>query len=84
MGIDPAWDAVPDRARVLMVEDDFVYPAREVDGTLEPAGDAGTPGVIDDAVEDLVTMVLDGGGDVEIMEPGELGVHGPVALLLRY
>ena len=61
-----------------------MYPAREVDGTLEPAGDAGKPGVIDDAVEDLAAMVLDGGGDVVVMEPGELGVHGPVALLLRY
>jgi hypothetical protein len=67
-----------------LVEDDFTYPARAVDGTLEPAGDAGGPGVIDDAVDELIDIVLDRSGDVVIVEPGELGTHGPIALLLRY
>lgn len=85
VGIKAAWDAArAGRARILLVEDDFVYPAREVDGALEPAGDASAPGVIDDAVDELVDMVLDSRGDVVIVEPGELGVNGPVALLLRY
>ncbi len=85
VGIKAAWNAARDgRARILVVEDDFEYPAREVDGALEPAGDASAPGVLDDAVDELVEMVLDHRGDVVIVEPGELGVHGPVALLLRY
>ena len=85
VGIKPAWKAArAGRARALVIEDDFVYPAREVDETLEPAGDAAKPGVIDDAVEALIGTVLDTGGDVMIVDPGELGVHGPVAVLLRY
>lgn len=85
VGIKAAWDAARDgRARILLVEDDFEYPAREVDGTLEPVGDAAAPGVIDDAVDELIEMVLDKSGDVVIVEPGQLGEHGPVALLLRY
>jgi hypothetical protein len=85
VGIKPVWDAtLAGRARVLLVEEDFVYPARVVDGRLEPAGDPDTPGVIDDAVDELIELVLDRGGDVVIIEPGALGVHGPVAALLRY
>jgi hypothetical protein len=85
VGIKSAWSAArAGRARLLVVEDDFAYPAREVDGTLEPAGDAARPGVIDDAVDELIETVLDEGGDVVVVEPGALGVHGPVALLLRY
>jgi hypothetical protein len=85
VGVKAAWSAARDgRARALLVEDDFVYPAREVDGILEPAGDGSAPGVIDDAIDELVEMVLDNGGDVLIVEPGELGRQGPVAVLLRY
>ena len=72
------------RRRVLLVEDDFVYPAREVDGGLEPVGEPGAPGALDDAVDELIDMVLTSSGDVVIVEPGALGEHGPIALLLRY
>jgi len=44
----------------------------------------GVPGVIDDAVDELVEMVLDADADVVVVEPGELGVVGTVALLLRH
>jgi hypothetical protein len=40
--------------------------------------------VIDDAVDELIELLLDQGGDVVIVEPGGLGEHGPVAALLRY
>ena len=84
-GIKPAWSAAREgRARILFLEDDYVYPAREVDGQLEPAGDAGVPGVIDDAADELIDVVLDKSGEVMIADPGELGEHGPVALLLRF
>ncbi|MGZ4691898.1 MAG: baeRF3 domain-containing protein [Acidimicrobiia bacterium] len=85
VGIKPAWVAArAARARTLVVEDDFVYPAREVDGTLEPIGDPADPGQFDDAVDELIDIVLASGGDVVSVEPGMLGEHGPVALLLRY
>jgi peptide subunit release factor 1 (eRF1) len=85
VGIKPVWDAtLGGRARVLLVEEDFVYPARVVDGRLEPSGDPDRPGVIDDAVDELIELALDRDGDVVIVEPGALGAHGPVAALLRY
>ena len=85
VGIKPAWSAARDgRAQVLFLEDDYVYPAREVDGQLEPAGDASVPDVIDDAAVELIDIVLDKSGEVMIVDPGELGEHGPVALLLRF
>ena len=41
VGIAPAWAAAREgRGQVLFLEHNFVYPAREVDGGLEPAGDA--------------------------------------------
>jgi Bacterial archaeo-eukaryotic release factor family 3 len=85
VGIKPAWVAArAGRARILLVEDDFAYPAREVDGGLEPVGDPGAPGVFDDAVDELIVMVLAGRGDVVIVQPGALDEHGPIAMLLRY
>jgi hypothetical protein len=85
VGIKPAWVAArAGRARTLVVEDDFVYPAREVDGGLEPVGDAAGPGVFDDAIDELIDMVLARDGDVVSVESGELQEYGPVALLLRY
>lgn len=85
VGIKPVWErAVEGRGRVLVVEEDFEYPARIVDGGLEPAGDVDAPEVVDDAVDELVEIVLGEGGEVVFVEPGGLGEHGPVALLLRY
>ena len=85
VGIKPAWEAAHvGRARILLVEEDLVYPARVVDERLEPAGDAEAPDVIDDAADELVATVLDAGGDVVVFGSGELGTHGPAALLLRY
>lgn len=84
VGMVPAWDATrAGRARVLLVEDGYLYPARIADGALEQAHDPGGPGVVD-AVDELIEAVLDTGGDVVVFDPGELGEHGPVALLLRY
>jgi Bacterial archaeo-eukaryotic release factor family 3 len=85
VGIEAAWSAAREgRGQVLFLEDDYVYPAREVDGALEPAGDASAPGVIDDAADELIDVVLDKSGEVVIVDPGKLGEHGPVALRLRF
>jgi hypothetical protein len=40
--------------------------------------------VIDDAVDELIELVQDRGGDAVIVGPGALGEHGPVAALLRF
>jgi hypothetical protein len=85
VGIKPVWERASEgRGRTLFVEEDFEYPARIVDGRLEPAADADAPEVIDDAVDALVDIVLETGGDVVFLEPGALDAHGPVAMLLRY
>jgi len=85
VGIKPVWERAGEgRGRLLLVEEDFEYPARIVDGRLEPAGDADAPEVLDDAVDALVDIVLETGGDVVFLEPGALDAHGPVAMLLRY
>jgi hypothetical protein len=85
VGIKPTWQrALEGRGRMLLVEEDFEYPARIVNGDLEPAGELAASEVLDDAVDMLVDLVLEAGGDAMFVEPGALGVHGPVAMLLRY
>jgi len=74
------------RGRLLVVEDDFLYPAR-VDATgmiLTPAEDATAPGVIDDAVDEVIETVLAKGGQVVFVDPGHLAEHQRIALILRY
>jgi hypothetical protein len=84
VGIKPTWQcALAGRGRVLLVEEDFEYPARVVDRRLEPAGNFDAPEVLDDAVDTLVDIVLEQGGDAVFLEPGALGTHGPIAMLLR-
>jgi len=84
VGVDAAWDAtLAGRARILLIEGDFTYPARVVDDRLEPADAACVPGVVD-AVDELVERVLDQRGEVVVCNAGELADHGPVAMLLRY
>ena len=85
VGIKPVWQhAVEGRGRVLLVEEDFEYPARVVDGRLEPATAPDAPEVLDDAVDALIDIVTETGGEVLFLERDALGVHGPVAMLLRY
>jgi len=85
VGIKPTWErALEGRGRLLLVEEDFEYPARIVDRRLEPAGDVDAPEVLDDAVDALIDIVVESRGEVVFLEPGALGVHGPIAMLLRY
>jgi hypothetical protein len=85
VGVRRAWDLAREgRGRVLLVEEDYRYPARVVDGALEPAADPASAGVVDDAVDGIAEDVVRAGGDVVIVGSGELGVHGPVALVTRF
>jgi len=74
------------RGRLLLVEEDFHFPAR-VDETgrhIVPADDAAAPDVIDDAVDEIIETVLGKGGDVVFVDDGQLEVHQRIALILRY
>jgi hypothetical protein len=74
------------RGDTLLVEQDFHYPAT-VDETgliLSPAEDATVPGVIDDAVDEVIEDVMAKGGSVVFVDNGALEQHQRIALILRY
>jgi len=74
------------RGRLLLVEEGFSYPAR-VDKTgmrLDPAEDLASPGVVDDAVDEIVETVLGKQGEVVFVDDGRLAEHGRIALIVRY
>ncbi len=74
------------RGRLLLVEEDFHFPAR-VDATgmhITPAEDSTSPDVIDDAVDEIIETVLDKQGRVQFVDNGKLKDHQRIALLLRY
>lgn len=74
------------RGRLLLVEEDFHYPA-VLDKTgmnITPVDDATLPGVIDDAVDEIIEAVLSKQGEVVFMDNGQLGSYQRIALILRY
>jgi hypothetical protein len=74
------------RVKHLFVESDFNYPAR-VDATglqITPVDDATEPGVLDDAVDEIITQVMNTGGQVTFVEPGALHDHQHIAVITRY
>lgn len=74
------------RGSLLLVEEDFHFPGR-VDETrmhLTLADDPAAPDVLDDAVDEIVEMVLDKQGQVAFVDTGQLEVHQRIALVLRY
>ena len=74
------------RGNLLLVEEDFYFPAiLDESGThLLPAGDPMAPGVIDDAVDDIIETVLNKQGRVVFVDSGRLEDHQRIALTLRY
>lgn len=84
-GIDEVWELARDgRVELLVVEESFDYPARLSDGRLLAANDPFSPDVIDDAVDELIEMVLRTGGDAVMVPDGELADHERLAAVLRY
>lgn len=86
-GIADVWTAAHDaRCETLLVEQDFHHPAK-VDPSgrhLLPADDAAAPGVLDDAVDELIELVVSQGGHVVFVEPNALAQHQRIAAILRY
>ena len=74
------------RGQVLVVEEGYHQPARlnqwrQLDIHVE---DPTAPDVMDDAVDEVITTVLNKGGQVVFVEDGELAVHERIAMILRY
>jgi hypothetical protein len=85
-GMSSAWLAArTERPEMLAVEQGLFFPARlSGDGDLLlPATDVEHPDVIDDAVDELIELVLDRGGWVALVDDGVLDAHGGVALTVR-
>jgi len=85
-GMADVWLAArTERPEMVAVEQGLFYPARvSADGDLLlPATDVEHPEVIDDAVDELIELVLDRGGWVALVDDGKLAAHGGVALTLR-
>jgi hypothetical protein len=82
-GIVDTWSAAREgRGHRLLVEDEFMYPARIVVDALQPAADddSGTF----DAVENTVEEVVRHGGDVLMVPADSLADVGRIALVTRY
>ena len=85
-GMVGAWLAArTEKPEMLAVEQGLFYPARvSADGDLlVPATDVEHPEVVDDAVDELIEMVLERGGWVALVDDGALAAHAGVALTLR-
>lgn len=85
-GMPAAWLAARrERPEMLAVEEGLFYPAQLGDDgdLLTPATDVEDPAVIDDAVDELIELVLDRGGWVALVTDGGLAGHQRVALTVR-
>jgi hypothetical protein len=74
------------RGKVLVVEQGYHRPARvnqwgQLDLNID---DPTASDVIDDAVDEVITMVLARGGQVVFVDDGELALHDRIALILRF
>lgn len=72
------------QGELLAVEEGFYYPARvSQDGErLTAATDVEHPEVVDDAVDEIIEIVLAGGGWVALVGDGRLRGRGRIALTL--
>jgi hypothetical protein len=87
-GINNVWHAARDgKGLILLLEKDyhkraFIRPGQEGDLLLTPPAEKYE--IIPDAANDIVQIVKEKGGDVVILENGELEKFQHIALLLRY
>lgn len=85
-GLQECWRVAGEgRVDTLLVEENYHVAARtDAAGTLVPADDAAAPGVIDDAVDELIEIVIARGGEVVFFAPGRLAERDRIAAILRY
>lgn len=80
-GLAEAWDAMRYAApEVLVVEHSHAPAARLTDSGLELVQDSETPGILDDAVDELIEAALDRGAHVVTVPDGALAREGRVML----
>jgi hypothetical protein len=74
------------RGRLLLVEEDYHTPGKldETGIHLSVVDDPAAPGVIDDAVDEVIETVLSKQGRVVFTPNGSLEQHQRIALILRY
>jgi len=83
-GLDRAWDAMlRGEPEMLVVERSYSAAVRVSDTGFALAEDPEEPGVIDDAVDELIEAVLLRGADVVTVPDGSLAHHGGLVLVLR-
>jgi hypothetical protein len=86
-GIGEVWRLAQEgRAATLLVEEHFHYPA-QVDSSglhLKAAEDPTAPDAFDDAVDELIQVVLAKNGQVVFVDNEALQAHQRVAVILRY
>jgi Bacterial archaeo-eukaryotic release factor family 3 len=73
------------RGNLLLVEKNYHVPAIITEnGGLELVDQSGGTDVMDDAVDEVIEVVLAKGGNVVIVDDGTLSVHQQIALILRW
>ncbi|QQE65864.1 hypothetical protein GFS31_25560 [Leptolyngbya sp. BL0902] len=84
--IEEVWRLANDgRGKLLLVEKGYHVPAVvTANGGLATVSDVGGTDVMDDAVDEIIEVVLAKGGDVMLMDDGSLPNGQPIALTLRY
>ncbi len=81
-GIEPVWRAARRQPGLLLVEHAFERAASiTTGGRLEPAADSAAPGVLDDAVDEIIERVLSSGGRVELLPDGLIAHHQRIAFV---
>jgi Bacterial archaeo-eukaryotic release factor family 3 len=87
-GIQDVWkEAVHKKGRLLVVEKNFMYPARhgaEADIIYKKEYETGNDLYIKDAVDDVIEKVLENGGDVEFVDDEVLNDYKHIALIQYY
>lgn len=85
--IGQIWQAANEgRGELLLVEQGYYQAARvSVDGTsLTLVDDPTPPDVLDDAVDEIIEMVISKGGRVRFVDDGALEAHERIVLTTRY
>ncbi len=87
MGIDEVWKAANEgRGEILIVETNYQFPAKLDDTGLQlvPVEPDNGIEIMDDAVDEVIEIVLNKGGKVYFAENGKLEEKNKIALILRY